>query len=69
MFADLIGYYWSSEFSIFVKELGIERALLTETYQLKEVDCNDMGWQRGPALDLKPPANALNKLLEASALQ
>lgn len=28
-FADLIGYYWSSDFSMSIKELGTERAILT----------------------------------------
>lgn len=32
-FAELIGYYWSSDFNMSTKELRIEKSALTETYK------------------------------------
>jgi len=62
--ADLIGYYWSSDFSMSMEELGIERTILTETYKRREAKPQQQGFVRGPVPDAKPQANTLRKLPE-----
>lgn len=61
--ADLTGYSWCSDFSVSVEELGIERAILTQTYKREEA-VQKRGFVGGPGLDLKPQAAALRKLLD-----
>lgn len=41
--ADLTGYSWCSDFSVSVEELGIERAILTQTYKREEAQSSSVG--------------------------
>lgn len=50
--------------SVSVEELGIERAIWTQTYKREGAHSQQHGFVWGPVLDLKPQATALRKLLE-----